>query len=695
MVLFRIVSSDNIHKTLGSLKLLNKEDIDYYKAYINNILSYKQNEYNEIEVSKIVFSYGIREGLAPENTKVVSEAKSILQNYKHYKLPITMDSLQYGNPINIINVCDSLTIYIIQASNGNVFNIEVTLNTETGLKTNKVKAFRQGMLTLTYVDTQANESKFIRIINKNKYLYNSDGELELFYVQKPTKYISPLQEHKELDSNFITMDIETRLVDNKERNSETEFRAESLIQVPYLISYYDGKLSKSFYLTDYNNNSSLMLQQCIKSLLIPEYNGYKIYIHNLAGFDAVFLMKELIMLGQMQPIINKGRIVSIKFKGNSSNLDKPITLQFLDSYQLLLASLRSLGKAFQCEVNKGLFPHKFANQFEMLNYIGRIPSKEYFTSGSSSITLEEYSKYWESYINKGTFATFSWNFKEEAISYCIRDCVSLHEIITKFSIVIWDLFHINITKYPTISSLAFAIFRTHFLKKDTIPMISGQIFKDIKESYTGGAVDMYIPSNVNIDNIDKLISTPDSKQDLLYCYDVNSLYPSVMKYKEIPTGNLYYFEGNILQYKPNALGFFYVKVTAPDGLEHPIIQIHENNTTMAPLGTWDMMIYSEEMLNALKYGYEFKILRGYFFDSKEIIFRGYVSKLYDIKQKYDKNHPIYFIAIILMNSLYGRFGMDDNFSTTKFYDIDSFNKIIAKIFSPLPIPLFIYFTLGP
>lgn len=94
-----------------------------------------------------------------------------------------------------------------------------------------------------------------------------------------------------------------------------------------------------------------------------------------------------------------------------------------------------------------------------------------------------------------------------------------------------------------------------------------------------------------------------------------------------------------------------------------------------------MMIYSEEMLNALKFGYKFEVLRGYFFDNKEIVFEGYISKLYDIKQKYNKNHPMYFIAKILMNSLYGRFGMDDNFTTTKFYDKDKFNKLITKISS--------------
>jgi len=132
--------------------------------------------------------------------------------------------------------------------------------------------------------------------------------------------------------------------------------------------------------------------------------------------------------------------------------------------------------------------------------------------------------------------------------------------------------------------------------------------------------------------------------------------------------------GDILKIKPDALGFFYVKVIAPVDLKEPIIQTHINNTTMSPLGTWEMMIYSEEMHNAIKYGYKFEILRGYYFDSRDIIFKDYMTELYYLKLDYDKSHPMNFIAKILMNSLYGRFGMDDNFSDTKIYNMTKFNS---------------------
>jgi hypothetical protein len=141
--------------------------------------------------------------------------------------------------------------------------------------------------------------------------------------------------------------------------------------------------------------------------------------------------------------------------------------------------------------------------------------------------------------------------------------------------MIFELFKINLHKYPTLSSLAFAIFRTHFLRKDEIPQLSGKISKDIRQSYTGGAVDMYIPRP--------------HKGVKIYCYDVNSLYPFVMKEFDMPIGKPIFFKGDIRSIEPNAFGFFYCEIIAPDNLEHPILQTHvkvnKGIRTIAPLGT--------------------------------------------------------------------------------------------------------------
>jgi len=415
------------------------------------------------------------------------------------------------------------------------------------------------------------------------------------------------------------------------------------IMIPYCISWYDGENNYTYYLSNYNSSEDMIIN-ALRDLMIKKYDNYIIYIHNLSGFDAIFLLKILNELGNIKPIIHHGDIISIGFKFNSYNIT------FRDSHQLLLASLRNLGKSFAVKTLKSIFPYDFVNE-NNLDYIGSIPNINYF----NDLSREEYLNYYDS------FNSNNWNLKNEAIKYCEIDCISLYQIISKFSNMIFDLFSIDIQKYPTLSSLAFAIFRTHFLKLNTIPSLFGKIANDIRTSYTGGAVDMYIPRP--------------PKGIKLFGYDVNSLYPFVMKEYPMPTGKPIQFFGDIRKIDPKAFGFFFCEIIAPDNLKHPIIQTHvrvnKGIRTIAPLGTWKDMIFSAEMDNATKFGYKFKILWGYKFEPKNI-FKGYIETLYKFRINYPKSNPLNLIAKLLLNSLYGRFGMEDNFVDITIFD--NFNE---------------------
>lgn len=145
----------------------------------------------------------------------------------------------------------------------------------------------------------------------------------------------------------------------------------------------------------------------------------------------------------------------------------------------------------------------------------------------------------------------------------------------------------------------------------------------------------------------------------------------------MPVGKPNYFQGDISKFKADAFGFFYCNITCPDNLQHPILQTHVSTPnglrTMAALGSYSDWIFSEEMHNAEKYGYKFEILNGYTFD-KGFIFTDFINELYDIRTKYDKSNPMNFISKILMNSQYGKYGMDDNFGNIKIMDKIEFNK---------------------
>ncbi len=327
-----------------------------------------------------------------------------------------------------------------------------------------------------------------------------------------------------------------------------------------------------------------------------------------------------------------------------------------------------LAKRFNVE-NKGIFPYYLSD----LDCKVSFPEYKYFDN--KKVSLELYEKVKLEYFRENK----EWNFKDEAIKYCEQDCRSLHQTLSKYNELFFSNFKINIHKYPTSSSLAFANYRTNFMKEENIANITGKVYRDIKLSYTGGATDMYIPY------------PPVGAK--IHAYDVNSLYPFVMLDNDYPTGNPTYFEGNILNncntlnmgnnfyYRDKPFGFFYGKIIAPENLLHPILQIHHKTSeglrTVAPLGSFEGMFFSEELYNAEKYGYKFEILWGYVFD-KGKIFNDYVETMYNFRLKYPKTDPMNLISKIHLNSLYGRFGMKDLFEDIVIFVCKAGKKMIIN-----------------
>src|SRR5882762_1506344 len=83
------------------------------------------------------------------------------------------------------------------------------------------------------------------------------------------------------------------------------------------------------------------------------------------------------------------------------------------------------------------------------------------------------------------------------------------------------------------------------------------------------------------------------------------------------------------------------------------------------------------MDNAIKYGYKFKIINGYLFE-KANIFKIYIDILYEIKENSNRNDPMYLISKLLLNSLYGKFGMDYRFDEHVIISEDELIKLVEK-----------------
>jgi DNA polymerase type B, organellar and viral len=430
-LLFKLQWSKTQFVTIGKLIKLNKEDKDYLLEYILTNMEQKEEYYKEQSIQNMIFYFTIKKGRTKDKVSLDSSNLNIqYQYFHHHKLPITMNPLEYGILIKQID-----NIFVVQVNRTNTAIIKQLENF------NNVEFFKEGNLIYEYKDHKIDESTFIRSILNKHYTFKNN-KLVVLTVEKTVNFIKNLKPSSRLINNIITLDIETFIKDG--------------IHIPYVISWFDGEKSNSYYLLDFSSSNAL-LSQAIKDLMIRKYADYKIYIHNLANFDAIFLLKILTDLGDIKPIIHHGDLISINFKFKNYNLI------FRDSLQILLVSLRKLTKVFGVDTQKSIFPYSFVNE-NNLDYIGPVPDFKYF----DNISINEYNEY------KSMFDNNHWNLKNEAIKYCEIDCVSLYQVIIKFSNMIFDLFKINIHKYPTLSSIAFAIFRTHFLKKDEVSQSFGK-----------------------------------------------------------------------------------------------------------------------------------------------------------------------------------------------------------------------------
>jgi hypothetical protein len=168
---------------------------------------------------------------------------------------------------------------------------------------NKVQYYKNGQLIFSWIDKIVNDNNFIREIGKSTYYYEFK-ELILVKTIKKTNPIKKTNISKKVDNRIITMDLETLLVNG--------------IHVPYLLCWYDGIISKSYFIDslssqDLENNILKMVSQATNDICIRKYKNYRVYLHNFSKFDGYFLVKYLSKLGYCNPIIHKGRIISVNF----------------------------------------------------------------------------------------------------------------------------------------------------------------------------------------------------------------------------------------------------------------------------------------------------------------------------------------------------------------------------------------------
>ncbi len=376
------------------------------------------------------------------------------------------------------------------------------------------------------------------------------------------------------------------------------------------------------------NQSNLLVAEffrsCFQFLCFERSNKCIVYFHNFGKFDSIFLINQFLEqtthVDYKPQIIMRNNIVyqiTICFNGK--------TIQFRDCFLLYPYSL-----------------NKWAHDFN-------VKSKIEFDF--NELNVQNLKKY---------------DFLSQLKTYCKNDTLILKECFFLYKDFIEKHFSISITSTLTLSSLAFKIFRTHFYQPNHFSqmILKSDFFQDsfIRRSYKGGVVDVYKPK----------ANKP------AFFYDVNSLYPFIMMEYEFPTGNCT-FHNNLAGYDIESfgsnLGFFEAEIESPNNLYIPFLTYTDKKRGLiSPEGKWTSVFFSEELKYAKSLGYRIFLKNGYIFQNKSRIFHNYVKNIYDLRVKY-KEDNLSIIFKYLLNTLYGRFGMNNEQKIIEIVDSDDKDKI--------------------
>ena len=205
------------------------------------------------------------------------------------------------------------------------------------------------------------------------------------------------------------------------------------------------------------------VKQFCEWLLTKEHQGCIVVAHNFQGYDGYFIVKYLIQNAIKYDFILRGaKILSMTIP--------MFNIKFIDSLNFIPMSLAKFPKTFgETELCKGYFPHLF-NKEENWNYVGPIPCQNDY---NVNFMKPEERKAFIAWHKEQTESNYLFDFQKEIVKYCRSDvdimrkcCLLFREMLRKETNI--DPFG----KSLTIASYCHEVYRTNFLKEDTIAIFT-------------------------------------------------------------------------------------------------------------------------------------------------------------------------------------------------------------------------------
>jgi hypothetical protein len=367
------------------------------------------------------------------------------------------------------------------------------------------------------------------------------------------------------------------------------------IMIPYLVGVYD----RDFF---YHYKDTECVNQFIDKFISHQNRGSVFYAHFGSIFDFPILLQELNKRPfNIYPIMKGSKIIKITLMDDNGH-----RWYLQDSSALLNFSLDELTKTFKVA-------HKKLHVIEK----------------NDSYDMNLYKLYLKD--------------PKTVIEYLKHDCIGLYEVLENFKKEILD---IGGNMGLTIASTSLKTFN-HKYQKNPLYMCSKELNDELRLAYYGGRTEIFI------------MYAPPQKNDYYSYYDINSLYPTVME------KNRYPISAPLIHKLPDKRlimeedGITFAKVKAPEKLYIPLlpakVKVGYDNKLMFLLGSFEGYWDNHLLRKAIEIGYKVEPIKSYTFET-EYIFKDFIHDFYKIKQESEKDTPMYLIAKLLMNSLYGKFG---------------------------------------
>lgn len=209
-------------------------------------------------------------------------------------------------------------------------------------------------------------------------------------------------------------------------------------------------------------------------------------------------------------------------------------------------------------------------------------------------------------------------------------------------------FQTDVKSNFSLPGISLQVFRSRYIGVyNKIANLSDKLNTELRDGYFGGMNDIYIP--------EFRVNGVTGTNTEFKVYDVNSLYPYIMKQK--------LFQGTPMVFRygcpplKHINGYVLATVNVPKDIQYPVlIKRDPVRGLIQPTGEWEGIFNTDELKYAILLGVEVKnIEKAWSFAGYSHNFTEYVNDLYELKNNAEDDADRHFYKLML-NSLYGLLG---------------------------------------